>query len=63
MGYRFLFDVTKCIGCRACVAACRQYHKGYLVPTKGGMSELPLDSGMGRRLQKLRKDWDGKDPL
>lgn len=63
MGYGFLFDVTKCIGCRACVAACRQYNRGYLVPTKGGMNELPLDSGMDRRLEKLKKNWDGKDPL
>ncbi|MEW6448070.1 MAG: 4Fe-4S dicluster domain-containing protein [Bacillota bacterium] len=49
MGYGFLFDVTKCIGCRACQAACREYNN------------LPLDSGLDRRLPKAQ--WDEQAPL
>lgn len=49
MGYGFLFDVTKCIGCRACQAACKQYN------------DLPLDSELDRRYP--RAEWDTPAPL
>jgi len=61
VGYGFLFDLTKCIGCRACIAACRDYNSKYLVPSKKGINDLPLDSGLDRRLPKAQ--WDEQAPL
>ncbi|MEW6182792.1 MAG: 4Fe-4S dicluster domain-containing protein [Bacillota bacterium] len=49
MGYGLLFDVTKCIGCRACQAACKQYNN------------LPLDSDLDRRHEST--NWDTPAPL
>ncbi|RJX17390.1 MAG: 4Fe-4S dicluster domain-containing protein [Ammonifex sp.] len=49
MGYGLLFDVSKCIGCRACEVACKQYNN------------LPLDSDLDRRHEST--NWDTPAPL
>ncbi|ACX52310.1 4Fe-4S ferredoxin iron-sulfur binding domain protein [Ammonifex degensii KC4] len=49
MSYALLFDVTKCIGCRACQVACKEYNR------------LPLDDKRDRRYP--RETWDKQAPL
>jgi formate dehydrogenase iron-sulfur subunit len=64
-GYSFFIDTSKCTGCRACQAACKQWNQNPVTPTfqQGSYQNPPdLDAGTFKLVRFNEEKLPGQDP-